>query len=139
MSDVSIFVLVLILDLILMFITVYFIITLSDLECDYINALTCCQKLNKYVLPELILKLIPSVIFLFSGYWVLVLLNAPFDAWYILRIVKKPSSYVGFYDPAEIHNRGELKVHIRNSMIKLGQHLLFFFVYLYYLIVTLIG
>ena len=27
--------------------SVYFIITLSDLECDYINARQCCSKLNK--------------------------------------------------------------------------------------------
>uniref|UniRef100_A0A8C2F4J1 Uncharacterized protein n=1 Tax=Cyprinus carpio TaxID=7962 RepID=A0A8C2F4J1_CYPCA len=31
----------------LIFLSVYFIITLSDLECDYINARSCCSKLNK--------------------------------------------------------------------------------------------
>ncbi|XP_077138301.1 protein cornichon homolog 4-like [Ranitomeya variabilis] len=31
----------------LIFLAVYFIITLSDLECDYINARSCCSKLNK--------------------------------------------------------------------------------------------
>ncbi len=46
-------------------------------------------------------------------------------------VLKKPANYTSFYDPAEIHNRGELKMHIRNNMIKLGEHLIFFFVYLY--------
>ena len=30
----------------LIFILIYFIITLSDLECDYLNAQECCSKLN---------------------------------------------------------------------------------------------
>ena len=30
----------------LIFILIYFIITLSDLECDYLNAQECCAKLN---------------------------------------------------------------------------------------------
>ena len=30
----------------LIFILIYFIITLSDLECDYLNASECCGKLN---------------------------------------------------------------------------------------------
>lgn len=28
------------------FLLVYFVITLSDLECDYLNAQQCCSKLN---------------------------------------------------------------------------------------------
>jgi len=31
---------------VLIFILVYFLITLSDLECDYLNASECCAKLN---------------------------------------------------------------------------------------------
>jgi hypothetical protein len=30
----------------LIFVLIYFIITLSDLECDYLNAQECCAKLN---------------------------------------------------------------------------------------------
>ncbi len=30
----------------LIFILIYFLITLSDLECDYLNATECCGKLN---------------------------------------------------------------------------------------------
>ena len=83
------------------------------------------------MIPEVVIKVIPTIIFLFNGYWVLVLLNIGFDAWYIYRVVKKPKSYVDFFDPAEIHNRGELKRHVRDSMIKLGEHIIFFFIYLY--------
>lgn len=33
----------------LLFLLVYHVITLSDLECDYLNALECCSKLNRWV------------------------------------------------------------------------------------------
>jgi hypothetical protein len=37
----------------LLFILIYFIITLSDLECDYLNAQECCAKLNFVILDLL--------------------------------------------------------------------------------------
>uniref|UniRef100_A0A672K7S2 Uncharacterized protein n=1 Tax=Sinocyclocheilus grahami TaxID=75366 RepID=A0A672K7S2_SINGR len=42
----------------LIFLSVYFIITLSDLECDYINARSCCSKLNKVSLDGELLSLL---------------------------------------------------------------------------------
>ncbi len=133
MTDVLIFLSSIVLDIISLFITVYFIVTLSDLECDYINARACCDRLNKFVIPELVIKVIPSVLFLFTGHWVVMLLNAPFIAWYVYKFYKKPlANVVGYFDPAEIHNRGELKTHMQNSLVRLGEHLVFFFVYLYW-------
>lgn len=38
---------------------------------------------------------------------------------------------MGVFDPTEIHNRGQLKSHMKEAMIKLGYHLLCFFIYLY--------
>lgn len=38
----------------------------------------------------------------------------------------------GVYDPTEIHNRGQLKRHMRDCMIYLGFYLVIFFVYLYW-------
>ena len=45
-SDIFLFSLCLIFTGVLIFILIYFIITLSDLECDYLNAEECCGKLN---------------------------------------------------------------------------------------------
>lgn len=42
-----------------------------------------------------------------------------------------PSGNMGVFDPTEIHNRGQLKSHMKEAMIKLGFHLLCFFMYLY--------
>lgn len=108
------------------------VVTLSDLECDYLNAHACCAKLNKFVLPEVIFKAIPSILFLISGHWVVLLLNAPFVIWYVYKFVRQPVAHVSYFDPAEIHNRGELKAHMQTSLIRLGEHLVFFFVYLYW-------
>ncbi|XP_029395088.1 protein cornichon homolog 4 isoform X2 [Mus pahari] len=69
----------------LIFLSVYFIITLSDLECDYINARSCCSKLNKWVIPELVGHTIVTVLMLVSLHWFIFLLNLPVATWNIYR------------------------------------------------------
>uniref|UniRef100_A0A9J7X1G5 Cornichon family AMPA receptor auxiliary protein 4 n=1 Tax=Cyprinus carpio carpio TaxID=630221 RepID=A0A9J7X1G5_CYPCA len=115
----------------LIFLSVYFIITLSDLECDYINARSCCSKLNKWVIPEMIAQALATVLMLVSMHWFVFLLNLPVASWDVYRYVKVPMGNMGVYDPTEIHNRGQLKSHMKEAMIKLGFHLLCFFIYLY--------
>uniref|UniRef100_A0A452UM82 Cornichon family AMPA receptor auxiliary protein 4 n=1 Tax=Ursus maritimus TaxID=29073 RepID=A0A452UM82_URSMA len=99
------------------------IITLSDLECDYINARSCCSKLNKWVIPELIGHTIVTVLMLVSLHWFIFLLNLPVATWNIYRFIMVPSGNMGVFDPTEIHNRGQLKSHMKEAMIKLGFHL----------------
>ncbi|XP_048968444.1 protein cornichon homolog 4 isoform X2 [Canis lupus baileyi] len=70
----------------LIFLSVYFIITLSDLECDYINARSCCSKLNKWVIPELIGHTVITVLMLVSLHWFIFLLNLPAATWNIYRL-----------------------------------------------------
>ncbi|XP_039197635.1 protein cornichon homolog 4 isoform X1 [Crotalus tigris] len=123
----------------LIFLSVYFIITLSDLECDYINARSCCSKLNKWVIPELIGHTIVTVLMLISLHWFIFLLNFPVATWNIYRCIMVPSGNMGVFDPTEIHNRGQLKSHMKEAMIKLGFHLLCFFMYLYSMILALIN
>ncbi|XP_077138300.1 protein cornichon homolog 4 [Ranitomeya variabilis] len=123
----------------LIFLAVYFIITLSDLECDYINARSCCSKLNKWVVPELVGHTLVSVLMLVSLHWFIFLLNLPVAVWNIYRFIMVPSGNLGVFDPTEIHNRGQLKSHMKEAMIKLGFHLLCFFIYLYSMILALIN
>lgn len=47
------------------------------------------------------------------------------------RYLNKPAGNMGIYDPAEIHNRSELKGFLKEAMVKLGFHLISFFIYLY--------
>ena len=76
------------------------IIMFSDLECDYINPIDLCNKLNQvrvlqnntgvrvliivrpvscpqFVLPEIGAHAFLTVLFLFTGQWIAFLLNAP--------------------------------------------------------------
>uniref|UniRef100_A0A8C0AZ08 Cornichon family AMPA receptor auxiliary protein 4 n=1 Tax=Buteo japonicus TaxID=224669 RepID=A0A8C0AZ08_9AVES len=117
--------------LLMMLPSYFLIITLSDLECDYINARSCCSKLNKWVVPEVIGHAVVTVLMLISLHWFIFLLNLPVATWNIYRYIMVPSGNMGVFDPTEIHNRGQLKSHMKEAMIKLGFHLLCFFMYLY--------
>jgi hypothetical protein len=136
----------------------------SDLECDYINPIDLCNRLNMYIVPEAGVHAFLTVLFLINGYWVPLILNLPLLAWNAKKYVylstrnlhtdlKKrwiPSSrwkYANnvFYrifenqhllDATEIFRK--LNVHKKESFIKLGFHLLMFFFYLYSMIVALI-
>ncbi|XP_041353511.1 protein cornichon homolog 4-like [Gigantopelta aegis] len=122
----------------LLFLAVYFIITLSDLECDYLNATSCCEKLNWYMLPEIIAQDVMTVLLLLSGHWIIFLMYAPLGAWLTYKYVMKPSGNIGMFDPTEIHNRQQLKVYMKESLVRLGFHLLFFFIFLYWMIYSLV-
>ena len=51
---------------ILLFISVYFMITLSDLESDYLNSRQCSDKLNLFTWPRLALLALHSILVLSS-------------------------------------------------------------------------
>uniref|UniRef100_A0A3B4FSP6 Cornichon family AMPA receptor auxiliary protein 4 n=1 Tax=Pundamilia nyererei TaxID=303518 RepID=A0A3B4FSP6_9CICH len=78
----------------LIFLSVYFIITLSDLECDYINARACCSKLNKWVIPEMVAQCLSTMLMLVSMHWFILLLNLPVAAWNIYRYAHPVSASV---------------------------------------------
>jgi len=119
--------------------SVYILITLSDLECDYINAANCCIKLNRLVLPELILHGLITIAMLYNWHTILfIILLLPF-MYLFNRFLSIPPGNIGLYDPTEIHNRSILKQNLREAMIKLFFYLAFFFVCLYSLIFSLIA
>lgn len=123
----------------LLFLTVYVVITLSDLECDYLNAQQCCSKLNGWVLPEVIAQAVLTVLLFFVNFhWILFALNVPMVVWQVYKYLTVPDCNFGVYDPTEIHNRGNLKRHLRDSMIRLAFYLIFFFIYLYCMIIALL-
>ncbi|XP_071161583.1 protein cornichon homolog 4-like isoform X1 [Mytilus edulis] len=123
----------------LLFLVVYFVITLSDLECDYLNATNCCDKLNKWVLVEAIAQCVLAVLLLLTGHWILFLMYAPVTAWLVYKLVNKPSGDIGMYDPTEIHNRQQLKTYMKENLIKMGSHLIFFFIFLYWMTISLLN
>ncbi|XP_030792954.1 protein cornichon homolog 4 isoform X1 [Rhinopithecus roxellana] len=94
---------------------------------------------RRWVIPELIGHTIVTVLMLISLHWFIFLLNLPVATWNIYRYIMVPSGNMGVFDPTEIHNRGQLKSHMKEAMIKLGFHLLCFFMYLYSMILALIN
>ncbi|XP_036789279.1 cornichon homolog 4 isoform X2 [Oncorhynchus mykiss] len=97
------------------------------------------QTLIMWVVPELVGQALATVLMLVSLHWFVFLLNLPVAAWNMYRVWKVPMGNMGVFDPTEIHNRGQLKSHMKESMIKLGFHLLCFFIYLYSMILALIN
>ncbi|KAM5204866.1 protein cornichon homolog 4 isoform 2-T2 [Hipposideros larvatus] len=98
-----------------------------------------CLRCLLWVIPELIGHTIVTVLMLISLHWFIFLLNLPVATWNIYRFIMVPSGNMGVFDPTEIHNRGQLKSHMKEAMIKLGFHLLCFFMYLYSMILALIN
>jgi len=136
--DVALFVYYFFAGAFLLFLSVYFIITLSDLECDYINARQCCAKLNKFVVPEMVIHASMCIGFLFTWHYIMFLITLPTTAWNLKKALSIRPGSLGYYDPAEIHNRGQLKSYLKETMIKLGYHLVSFFILLYCMIVALV-
>ncbi|XP_059471960.1 protein cornichon homolog 4 [Neocloeon triangulifer] len=121
-----------------LFLLIYFIITLSDLECDYLNAQQCCSKLNFWVVPKIAAQGVFNLFLLMHGRWLLCFINLPMTAWLIYELVTVPMGNTGVYDPTEIHNRGQLKKHMRDCMVYLGFYLVIFFIYLYCMIISIL-
>lgn len=139
MSDTALYIFGVVDGAALLFLTVYFIINLSDLECDYINATTCCRRLNVWILPEMVAHGVITALLLVHFQWTFFILNAPLLGLLIYRFMNKPPGNVGFYDPAEIYNRHELRWFLKEAMVKLGFHVVFFFLYLYSMISSLVA
>ncbi|KAI9145976.1 cornichon [Paraphysoderma sedebokerense] len=109
------------------------IIMFSDLECDYINPIDLCNKLNQFVLPEYAAHAFLTIVFLLSGSWLALLLNLPLLSYHVDKVSKQRH----LYDATEIFRT--LQLHKRESFIKLGFYLLCFFYYLYRMILGLIN
>ncbi|PPQ88460.1 hypothetical protein CVT25_011586 [Psilocybe cyanescens] len=101
------------------------IIMFSDLECDYINPIDLCNKLNQFVLPENIAHAFLTLLFLLSGQWIAFVLNLPL----VLFNANKIRNKAHMYDATEIFR--SLSGHKQETFIKLGFYLLSFFYYLY--------
>jgi len=116
----------------LLFTAVFFIIMFSDLECDYLNPIDLCNKLNQFVLPEIIAHAFLTTCFLLSFQVIAFLLNAPLLAYNVRKVLNNNH----MYDATEIFRT--LSVHKKECFIKLGYYLLFFFYSLYRMILALV-
>lgn len=105
----------------------------SDLSCDYINPIDMCNKLNPYILPEIGVHAVTTLLLLVSGNWVSLLINIPLIAWNVKKVMDKDTSL----DATEIFRT--INRHQTESFAKLGMYLVLFFWYLFQMISTLIA
>ncbi|KAF3903920.1 hypothetical protein ABW21_db0202557 [Orbilia brochopaga] len=131
-GEAWLYLLAVLLNAVNLFMQVFFTIMYSDLECDYINPIDLCNRLNSYIIPEAAVHGFLTALFLINGYWLALLLNLPLLAFN----VKKFLDNAHLLDATEIFRT--LNKHKKESFIKLGFHLVMFFFYLYSMIVALI-
>ncbi|KAJ2902819.1 hypothetical protein MKZ38_000100 [Zalerion maritima] len=111
-----------------LFLQVFFTIMYSDLECDYINPIDLCNRLNTYIIPEAAVHGFLTFLFLINGYWIALIINLPLLGWNVKKIL----------DNAHLLDATEIFRKLNESFTKLGFHLVMFFFYLYSMIVALI-
>ncbi|PAA45936.1 hypothetical protein BOX15_Mlig014191g2, partial [Macrostomum lignano] len=140
-ADMSILVMSLCLagSLALLFLAVYLLMTLSDLDCDYLNVREGCDRLNKWVWPEAAVAAAVPILLLLTLHWVLFLLSAPLPCYLIYRCLTLPKGQIGLFDPFEINNRNYIKRAMYFCTFKLVHYLLVFFVLLYSIIYYLVA
>lgn len=137
-SDTLLFSLSLTACLAILFLLIYYVITLTDLECDYLNAQECCDKLNYWMIPKYIVHSLSTFILLYHFRVWLFICNLPMFVWLTFQYLTIPSGDLGTYDPAEIHNSRHLKKHMRNVLINLVYYFVLFFMYLYCFILAIL-
>merc|ERR1711963_1281018 len=101
----------------LLFLTTYILMTLSDLESDYINSRECCDKLNFWSKPRLVGLCILCVLPSYGPFWIPPFLALPFAAWYLRRLYKVPQGNSGLYEPTEIRQRRLLRYSVRETVV----------------------
>jgi hypothetical protein len=84
-GEAWLFLLAVLINAVNLFLQVFFTIMYSDLECDYINPIDLCNRLNTYIIPEAAVHGFLTLLFLINGYWVPLLLNIPLLAWNIKK------------------------------------------------------
>ncbi|ORZ09527.1 cornichon [Absidia repens] len=132
-GEAMLFLFAVIMAALLLFMMVFFVIMFSDLECDYINPIDLCDKLNQFVLPEMGAHAFLFFMFLVNGSWMAILLNLPL----VIFNIQKVMSNRHMYDATEIFRT--LPAHKKECFIKLGFYLIMFFYFLYRMIVALIA
>ena len=76
----------------------------SDLECDYINPIDLCNRLNMYIVPEAGVHAFLTILFLINGYWVPLILNLPLLAWNAKKYVHPSFASLRSVSPSNTAN-----------------------------------
>ena len=106
----------------LFFLTAFIVMTLSDLESDYINTRDCCEKLNPWTKPRLCGLILLCVLPGSGPTWIPAFVALPFMIWYFRRLYLVPKGNSGIYEPTEIRLRPFLRQSMNESICYLVFH-----------------
>lgn len=115
-------------DLIAIVIIAYSVLTLYDLESDYVNARSAAEKLNRCVPILAYLHLAIAVLVITSGRVLAAVLVAGVLARIVYRIATAPTGNLGLvFDPTEIRVRHVLRRNLEEFLAYGGVHVITFF------------
>ncbi|XP_031488141.1 protein cornichon homolog 1-like isoform X2 [Nymphaea colorata] len=106
------------------------LISLSDLEFDYINPYDSSSRINTWVIPEFVIQGVLSALFLVTWRWFMLILTAPITYYHLTLYMKRRH----LIDVTEIFRL--LNVEKKYRMVKLGFYLSLFFIIIYRLVVS---
>jgi Zn-dependent protease len=116
----------------LLFLQVYVVMSMSDLEDDLLNSIDFCKKLNEFVLPEIAVHFALTAVLLLTGHWLGFLIMLPIAVLDGRRLQMRQTRY----DPTSIFV--VLSRERRVSIIKVVSYMVAFFYCLFKLIAALV-
>ncbi|KAI9010365.1 cornichon [Phycomyces nitens] len=133
MSQVLLFVFASVFSITMLFLSIFYTIMFSDLECDYINPIDLCRKLNKFVVPEMAAQTFMFALFVINGSWLAAFIHLPMLIFHVNKI--RNDQY--HFDATEIFRT--LSVHKKEYFIKIAFYVVCFFYFLYRMIVEMVA
>lgn len=109
----------------------FFLFHSSETHMQHFKCYVLFERTQPPIKFHFVLHVLSFLIWRLLIYWAGAQLVLKQFSWNHCRYIMVPSGNMGVFDPTEIHNRGQLKSHMKEAMIKLGFHLLCFFMYLY--------
>eukprot|EP00271_Cylindrocystis_brebissonii_P021388 TRINITY_DN7579_c0_g2_i2.p1 TRINITY_DN7579_c0_g2~~TRINITY_DN7579_c0_g2_i2.p1 ORF type:complete len:142 (+),score=30.84 TRINITY_DN7579_c0_g2_i2:440-865(+) len=106
-------------------IVMYMLICLSDLENDFINPHDSTLRINKFLLPEMVLQGSLTALYLVTGRWFMFLFNVPLLLFHLRLYLRK--EYL--VDVTEVFNQLPYEKKLR--LVKLFFYLAFFVLVIY--------
>lgn len=117
----------------LLFCSVYTLLLYADLDVDHINPFDLCNYVNRLVVPEYVGHVFLTILVLLRGLFIPALLNVPLLVFNTMRYLDRRH----LLHPTDVFNEKDKRRSI--AQIKLVYHLIMFFVFLYYFIVTILA
>ena len=126
-------------DILLIFLTIWNVVSFDELKNDFKNPVDLCKSLNPLVLPEYALQAIFTLTFVLTLKFFSLLITAPLTLYHAFRYLRRNKGSLGVYDPTTIMNRRELDWCQREGWIKLACYIVMFFYFAAMLLWSLIS